>query len=171
VAEVSTQQLPAQAPDFTLDHVLGHSVSLGDFRGRTLVVVFGGRESAPQLKAGIHAIRMSRGPDDLPVIGISDLRAAPRPARILVKSQLKKAYQEAVQDETATLAAAGKPPMSDPTRDVIMLMDWSGEVVGGFGLSGVDKEAVGVVVDGDGKILGAGHGAQLGEQVLAILSA
>jgi hypothetical protein len=168
---VSTQQLPAQAPDFTLDHVLGHAVSLADFSGRTVVVVFGGRESAPQLKQGIHAIRSSRGPDELPVIGVSDLQSAPRAARIVVKSQLKKAYQEAVQDETATLAAAGKPPLSDPPKDVIMLMDWSGDVIGAFGLSGVDKEAVGVVVDGDGKILGAGSGAQLGEQVLAILSA
>jgi hypothetical protein len=52
-----------------------------------------------------------------------------------------------------------------------MLMEWSGDVVGAFGLSGVDKEAVGVVVDGDGKILGSGSGTQLGEQVLAVLSA
>jgi len=168
---VSTQQLPAQAPDFTLDHVLGHAVSLGDFRGRTIVVVFGGRESAPQLKQGIHTIRVKHHPDELPVIGVSDLRAAPRAARIVVKSQLKKAFQEAVQDETATLKDAGKPPLGDPSKDVIMLMDWSGEVVDGFGLSGVDQEAVGVVLDGDGKILGSGSGAQLGEQVLAILSA
>jgi hypothetical protein len=164
-------QLPAQAPDFTLDHILGHKVSLSDFRGRRLVVVFGGRESAPQLKQGIHAIRMVYGPDELPVIGISDLQGAPRAARIVVKGQLKKAYKEAVEDETATLKAAGKPPMSDPVKDVIMLMDWSGDVVSGFGLSGVDKEAMGVVLDGSAQILGSGSGAQLGEQVLAVLSA
>ena len=168
---MSTQQLPAQAPDFTLDHVLGHKVSLGDFRGRTVVVVFGGRESAPQLKQGIHTIRVKYHPDELPVIGVSDLRAAPRAARIIVKSQLKKAFQEAVQDETATLAGAGKPPLGDPSKDVIMLMDWSGEVVDGFGLSGVDQEAVGVALDGDGKILGSGSGGQLGEQILATLPA
>jgi peroxiredoxin len=168
---VSDPELPAQAPDFTLDHILGHKVSLSDFRGRKLVVVFGGRDSAPQLKQGIHTIRSSYGPDELPVIGVSDLQSAPRAARIIVKSQLKKAYEEAVKDETATLQEAGKPPMSDPAKDVIMLMDWSGEAVGGFGLSGVDKQAVGVVVDGEGKILGSGGGTQLGEQVLAVLSA
>ena len=168
---MSTQELPAQAPDFTLDHVLGHSVSLGDFRGNKVVVVFGGRESAPQLKQGIGEIRSSYGPGELPVIGVSDLQGAPRAARIIVKSQLKKAYEEAVKDETATLQAAGKPPMSDPAKDVIMLMDWSGDVIASFGLSGVDKEAVGVVLDGDGKILGSGSGAELGEQVLAILPA
>jgi peroxiredoxin len=158
------------APDFTLDHVLGHPVSLGQFRGRTVVVAFGGRESAPQLKQGIQTIRASHDPLELPVIGVSDLQSAPRAARIVVKSQLKKAYNEAVADETATLAAAGKPPLSDPQAEVIMLMDWSGDVITSFGLSGVDQEAVGVVVDGDGKILGAGSGMQLGEQVLAILS-
>jgi hypothetical protein len=167
---VSTPQLPAQAPDFTLDHILGHKVSLSDFQGRKKVVVFGGRESAPQLKEGIGKIRSSFGPEELPVIGVSDLQGAPRAARIIVKSQLKKAYEEAVKDETATLQAAGKPPLSDPAKDVIMLMDWSGDVVGGFGLSGVDTEAVGVVVDGDGTILGSGSGTQLGEQVLAVLS-
>jgi hypothetical protein len=168
---MSTQQLPAQAPDFTLDHVLGHAVSLGDFRGRTVVVAFGGRESAPQMKHGIQTIRASRGPDELPVIGVSDLRSAPRAARIVVKGQLKKAHREAVEDVAATLKAAGKPPRPDAPKEVIMLMDWSGEVVDGFGLSGVGQEAVGVVVDGDGKILGCGSGSQLGEQVLAILAA
>jgi hypothetical protein len=168
---VPAPQLPAQAPDFTLDHILGHKVSLSDFRGHKLVVVFGGRESAPQLKQGIGTIRSGYGPDELPVIGVSDLQGAPRAARIIVKSQLKKAYEEAVKDETATLQAAGKAPMSDPAKDVIMLMDWSGEVVGDFGLSGVDKEAVGVVLDGEGKVLGSGTGTQLGEQLLAVLSA
>lgn len=161
---------PQQAPDFTLDHILGHPVSLGDFRGRTVVVAFGGRESAPQLKQGITTIRASHDPDELPVIGVSDLQSAPRAARIVVKSQLKKAFQEAVKDETEVLRAAGRPPREDPSKDVIMLMDWSGDVVAGFGLSGVEREAVGVVVDGDGAILGSGSGAQLGEQVLAILS-
>ncbi len=167
---MSAPQLPAQAPDFTLDHILGHKVSLSDYRGRTVVVAFGGRESAPQLKQGIGEIRSSQGPQELPVIGVSDLQDAPRAARIIVKSQLKKAYEEAVKDETATLQAAGKPPLSDPSKEVIMLMDWSGDVVSGFGLSDVGQEAVGVVVDGEGKVLGSGSGAQLGEQVLAVLA-
>jgi AhpC/TSA family len=171
VRQVSTPQLPAQAPDFTLDHVLGHKVSLADYRPRKTVVVFGGRDSAPQIQQGIRKIRGAHDPDELPVIGVSDLKGAPRAARIVVKGQLKKAYAEAVKDEAATLRAAGKAPRADPSKDVVMLMDWSGDVIAGFGLSGVDQEAVGVVIDGEGKILGCGSGAQLGEQVLAILGA
>ncbi len=162
------EQLPAEAPDFTLDHVLGHSVSLSDFRGRTVVIVFGGKDSAPQVKQGIDTIRRSKGPDELTVIGISDLQDAPRAARIIVKSQLKKALEEAVADESAHLEAAGKPP-AEP-KDVIMLMDWKGEAVGAYGLSDVGQEAVAVVIDGDGRILGSGTGESLGDETLAILS-
>lgn len=161
------EQLPTQAPDFTLDHVLGHPVSLGDFKGRTAVVVFGGKDSAEQVKQGIDKIRRSKDPDELPVIGISDLREAPRPARILVKSQLKKALEEAVADQTALLEATGKAP-ADP-KDVIMLMDWKGEVVDAYGLSDVGQEAVAVVVDGDGKVLGSATGDDLGDGTLALL--
>ena len=32
-----------------------------------------------------------------------------------------------------------------------MLLDWSGEVTDSFGVTGADKEAVAVAVDGDGK--------------------
>lgn len=165
---MSVGQLPEQAPDFTLEHILGHEVSLQDYRGRTVVVVFGGRESAEQVKAGVGAIRRAHGADEVPVIGISDLRNAPRPARIIVKSQLKKAFEEAVGEERQAAEAAGRT-VGDPKADVLMLMDWSGEVVDSFGLSDVEHEAVGVAVGPDGRILGSGRGASLGEDVLAVL--
>jgi peroxiredoxin len=163
---MAEQNLPEQAPDFTLDHVLGHSVSLSDFRGRTVVVIFGGRDSAEQVKQAAQAIRATHDPQQVPVLGISDLEAVPRPARIIPKQQLKKAYEGAVDD----LRAAGKQVSDDPSKDVIMLMDWKGEAVSGFGLSGVDQEAVAVVVDGDGRILGSGSGAKAGDEVLALLT-
>jgi peroxiredoxin len=161
-------QLPEQAPDFTLDHILGHEVSLSDYRGRKTVVIFGGRQSAEQVKAGVEAIRKEYGAADLPVIGVSDLREAPRQARILVKSQLKRAFQEATASEAQAAEAAGRPA-GDPAQDVVMLMDWSGEVVDSFGVSDVEEEAAGVVVGEDGRVLGSGSGATLGEDVLALV--
>ena len=91
------QQLPASAPDFTLDHILGHKVSLSDYKGKKVVVTFGGRESAGQIEQGIGTIRKGYDADELTIIGVSDLRAAPRPARIIVKNQIKKAYEGAGQ--------------------------------------------------------------------------
>ncbi len=165
-----TRELPTQAPDFTLDHLHGHSVSLSDFAGRTVVLIFGGKNSAPQIKQAAMAIRAAFDPDELPIVGVSDLQAAPRAARIIVKSQLKKAFEEAVRDETEALAAAGKPPRADPAKDVIMLLDWKGDAVNAFGLTDVENEAVGVLVDGDRRVLGSGSGEQLGPEILALRS-
>lgn len=163
------QQVPTQAQDFTLDHVLGHPVSLADFHGRTVLVIFGGRDSAEQIKQAAETIRSRYDPDELPMISVSDLEAVPRPARIIAKSQLKKAYEEAVRDQAAMLQSAGKKVPDDPATAVVMLMDWDGDAARSFGLSGVDKEAAGVVVDGEGQVLGSGSGAQLGDELLTAL--
>ena len=164
------EQLPEVAPDFTLEHILGHEVSLSDYRGRKVVVTFGGRESVPQIEQGIAAIRKQYDPDQVTIVGVSDLRAAPRPARIIVKNQIKKAYEGAVKAQDADLQAAGKPPREDPSKDVIMLLDWSGEVTDSFGVAGADKEAAAVALDGEGKVRGAGTGERLGDEILAVLA-
>ena len=48
-----------------------------------------------------------------------------------------------------------------------MLPDWDGKVIASFGVSGVDRQAVAVLVDAEGAIRGYGAGAQGGEQILA----
>jgi peroxiredoxin len=164
---MSVDTLPDQAPDFTLEHVLGHEVSLSDFRGRTVVVVFGSRDSSAQVEKGFKELRRAYGPEELPVLGVSDLRMAPQQARIIAKTQMKKAFDEAVSAVNELESAAGREPPADPSQAVVMLLDWSGGVVDSFGLSAVDREAVGVIVDADGKVIGSGSGEALGEEVLA----
>jgi hypothetical protein len=168
---VPIQQLPEVAPDFTLEHILGHEVSLSDYKGKRVVVTFGGRDSAGQIEQGISTMRKTYDPDELTIVSISDLRAAPRPARIIVKNQVKKAYEGAVKALDADLQSMGKPARQEPSKDVIMLLDWSGSVTDQFGLTGVDKEAAAVVVDGDGKVIGSGTGDELGPEILAVLTA
>jgi hypothetical protein len=156
-------EFPTQAPDFTLEHVLGHEVSLSDYRGRKVAVVFGGTSSAKQLKEGILTIRRRLGADQVAVITVADLRNAPRPARRVVKGKLKKQYEEAVK-EAGALPTAGP----DPSKDIVMLVDWSGEVIDRYGLD-VNDMAVGVAIDTDGRIIGYGSGETLGDQVLALV--
>lgn len=167
---MSVQQLPAHAPSFTLEHVLGHSVSLQDYRGRRLVVMFGSKDSVEQIEQSIVAIRGRYDPDELPIVSISDLHSVPRPARMIAKGRLKKGFQTAVEDQAARMQAAGKPAPADPAKSVVMLMDWKGDVVREFGLGDVNAEAVGVVIDEQGKIVGSGTGAQAGEQILEVLA-
>jgi glutathione peroxidase-family protein len=161
---VASQQVPDQAPDFTLEHVLGHHVSLSSYRGKWVVVVFGGTRSAAQLKNGLMTIRSRYGPDQVTVITVSDLRQAPRPARRVVKGKLKKQYEEAV-GQAAALPNAG----SDPAKDILMLIDWSGEVIDQYGLN-VDEQAVAAAINEQGQIVAWGSGDQLGEQILAVWS-
>jgi hypothetical protein len=161
--------LPESAPDFTLEHVLGHSVSLSDYRGQTVVATFGGKDSAEQVQRAVETIRGRYDPDEVPILGVSDLGGVPRPVRAIAKSQLKKGFDAAVKNLSGAREAAGKPPLADPARGVVMLLDWKGEVPRSFGLSDVGQEAVAVVIDAEGRILGSGSGAQAGEEILSLL--
>jgi AhpC/TSA family len=154
---VPTQQV--QAPEFTLEHVLGHSVSLSQLRDKNVVVVFGTRNTTEQVRPGILAIRRSLGQDQVAIAMVLDLRAVPRPARKILKGKLKKGYE----DMGAQMAAAGLD------GGVNMLVDWSGEVVDSFGVS-ADAQAVAVAIDPRGMIMGYGSGDQFGAQMLALLA-
>lgn len=155
---MSTQQL-AQAPDFTLDHVLGHQVSLSDHRGQRVVVIFGGRDTTDQVKQGLTTLRRSLGPDQLTIFTVLDLRQVPRPARMVIKGRLKKGYEDMTSEVEAQGLGGG----------VNMLVDWSGKVVDSYGIS-VEEQAISVVIDEQGRIIGYGSGDQLGEQSLSVLS-
>ena len=67
--------------------------------------------------------------------------------------------------QAAALPTAGP----DPAQDILMLIDWSGEVIDQYGVS-VDEEAVAVAINEQGQIVGWGSGGQLGEQILAVWS-
>lgn len=161
--------IPAEAPEFTLDHILGHSVSLSDFRGRTVVAMFVGKESAAQTDGWTEKIRAEYDPDEMPILGVSDLREVPRPARIIAKKMMKKAFDEVVEEEAQAFRTHGKEPPEDPGKYVQMLLDWKGEVTGSFGIDDVSETAVGVVIDGDGRILAHGTGPAAGDDLFAAL--
>ena len=156
---MSTQQ-PLQAPDFTLDHVLGHSVTLSQYRGMNAAVLFANRDTAPQIKQAIPTIRRTFGEDRVAIITILDMRTAPRPARVMVRGKLKKGYEEQMAD-VATLGLGG---------GIHMLVDWDGKVVDSYGVV-IGDQAVAAAIDAHGHLLGWGAGQQLGDQIVAIFSA
>lgn len=161
--------VPAEAPDFTLDHILGHSVSLSDFRGQTVVAMFVGKESASQTDGWTERIRGQYDPMELPILGVSDLRDVPRPARIIARKLMKKAFDEVVQQESEAFRKHGKEPPDDPAKYVQMLLDWDGKVTGSFGIDDVSETAVGAVIDGDGRVLAHGSGPDAGDRLFAAI--
>ena len=66
-----------QAPQFTLEHIEGHPVSLSDYRGRTVVVVLSGRNSAEQMIAGMNTLRTHYDAEQLPIIAVGDMAGLP----------------------------------------------------------------------------------------------
>ena len=155
------------APDFTLEHIEGHSVSLRDFRGRPTVIAFSGRDNAEEMAQGITELRRHYDHDQLPILAVADMGGIPRPARAIARHQLKKGYNDAVQTASAELQAAGKPVPPGPQL-VIMLPDWSGEVASSFGVTDVAQQSAMVLVDAEGQVRGYGRGAQSAQQVLAL---
>lgn len=158
-----------QVPDFTLAHVTGRPVSLADYRGRPVVMIFGGRDSREQARGMGRAIRARHEPEALPIMLVLDLRAVPRPLRGLARGGLRAAFAQAAREAATGLRAAGQPAPADLSRLVVMLPDWDGEMTAGFGLAGVDRRAVAVLIDGEGIIRGQGAGARGGEEILALV--
>jgi hypothetical protein len=158
---------PQSAPAFTLDHINGYPVSLSDYRGRIVVILFGGKNSSEQTRQIARTLGARYSRDQLPIISILDMSGVPRLMQGIIKGQIQKAHQEAVQEMLRDVQADGVPAPADPARAICMLPDWDGKVIASFGVSGVDRQAVAVLVDGEGYIRGYGAGAQGGEQILA----
>jgi hypothetical protein len=157
-----------QAPDFTLDHIKGHSVSFGTYRGRPVVLVFAGKDSGSQAREIVVTLRGRFAPDQLPVLSVLDMHSIPRLVQGIAKGQIQKGYNDAVREAQADAQARGWATPADPAQLVIMLMDWDGKVTSSYGLSGVDKQAVAVLIDENGAVRGYGAGAQGGQQILAL---
>lgn len=158
-----------QAANFTLEHITGeYSVSLSDFRGRTVVLLVAGRHSGDQAEQIATTLGRHYSPQQLPVISILDMKGTPRMVQGLAKRDITKVYHQAVQAANQGMQAQGQVAPADMSRVVIMLPDWQGQVPDAYGLSGVDRQAVAVLIDGEGVIRGYGAGAQGGEQILAL---
>jgi hypothetical protein len=158
-----------QAPNFTLEHITGnYSVSLSDFRGRSVVLLVAGRHSGEQAEQIATTIGRRFPPEQLPVLSVLDMQGTPRLVQGLAKRDIDKVYRQATQAAAAGLQAQGRPLPPDMARVIIMLPDWQGQVASAYGLSAVDRQAVAVLIDGDGLIRGYGAGAQGGEQILAL---
>lgn len=158
-----------RALGFALSDVTGRPVSLGDYRGTPVVLIFGGRDSREEVRAISRAIGLRRGAAAPPLVLIVDLRGVPDFLHGMVRGALRRVHEEAVRETAQIPSALGEQPPADPAHLFVILPDWRGEVTTAFGLSGVDRRAVAVLLDGDGLIRGQVTGSEAGAQILALL--
>ncbi len=156
------------APNFSLAHVTGRMVSLSDYRGRSVVILVNGRDSIDQARQIVDDLRSRYTWQQLPLLGVVDLGGLPKLMQGIARGRLQSGYQEEVKKEVEKLRAQGQPVPDDPSYLVTMLPDWDGKVAASFGLQDVNRQAVAVLVDGEGFIRGYGAGAQGGQQILSL---
>jgi hypothetical protein len=156
------------APNFSLAHVTGRVVSLSDYRGRPVVILVNGRDSIDQARQIVDDLRSRYTWQQLPLLGVVDLGGLPKLMQGIARGRLQSGYQEEVKKEVEKLRAQGQPVPDDPSHLVTMLPDWDGKVAASFGLQDVNRQAVAVLVDGEGFIRGYGAGAQGGQQILSL---
>jgi hypothetical protein len=159
-----------QAPDFTLDHVAGRKVSLSDYRGRPVVLMFNGRDSADEANQVGEAIRGIYGPDEVAMIGVPDMHGVPRLMQGMAKGRLQSAYEKSAKTVSEGLKANGKTVPADLSQLVVIAPDWDGKVTSSYGLRGTDKQAVAIVLDATGAVRGRATGSTIGQQVLNLLA-
>ena len=161
--------MPRLAPDFTLEHVAGGWVSLRDYRGRPVVLLFGGRGGALQAERIARTVGAKYPPDRLPIVIVLHLPGVPRPLRGLIRGLARQRHEADLRELAAYYAARGQAPPSEPGGGLTMLLDWEGRVAPAYGLPAVDHQAATVAIDAAGQVLGVGLGADTGQQLLALM--
>jgi hypothetical protein len=153
------------APQFTLEHINGQTMSLTEFLDKPVVLVFAGKSASEQAKQISKTVASNlRGGVNL--ISIMRLAGVPKMARPLARRDLKKVYEEASNEAAADRVARGAP-VGDLARTVVMLGDWDGSVSQAYGVTGGDDEAVAIIVDQNGMVQAEMRGADAGQRIVA----
>lgn len=151
----------SQLPALTLEAAgSGRSIALNDL-GRPAVIICHGQDTA---KAAIEVNATVReqyaDPAQVLIASVIDLRQFPAMFHGMVKPELQKAYDK----------AAGKlPEGADPAEFVVLLPDWKGEATDALEAGGSTKEAVVLVADASGGIVGRHEGESAGQAALDLL--
>jgi len=154
--------IPAQLmPEFTLA-TAGSGLELDLDRPLTpLLLLFHDQHSAQTALAVNLAVRERVAEaDDLLIASVVNMSSVPRLFRPMAQAALDKGYQDAAQR---------LPDGMDPERYILILPDWSGEVTGFTGFTGLDRQPGALLVASEGQILGSYQGPAAQEQILSWL--
>lgn len=138
----------------------GRKVSLNQI-GFPALLIFHGRNTAEASQKVNGPVR-DKYPlaSSLLVASIMDLHIAPRLLRGVVEAFIRDAYEEACKK---------LPNGWTPREYLLLLPDWDGSLTKNFGFKDTDRTAGVVVLDRQGKVVGAYQGKDLTAQAMAML--
>ena len=139
----------------------GREVNLSTCAGRRLVLIFHAQNTACAAEQVNRAVR-ERYPssDEVVLAGVVDLSLIPPLYWLTASVMIGQAYEKAAREA---------PPGADPAEYVLILQDWGGLISRRFGVRGVEREAVVVVIDENADIVGFYQGNEPVEEVLRLL--
>lgn len=151
-------------PTFSLSAtVSGREVSPGAFKGKKTVLVLHGVKTQEAPKEVGKAVRAKFPGTDVVVANVVNLKSMGGMWKRVAEAQVKATYQRMAD------RIKEKEPNRDPADLVLICPDWENAVAPLFGLADTDAEAGVAVVGADGKLLGVGVGAGLGDKAVALL--
>jgi hypothetical protein len=161
------------APAFKLDAIgTTRKVSLQEFAGKPVILVFNNAESAEQADKLNNAIRAQyRDYRTLPIITVVDLHSVPKLFRSVARSSMQKSFTQAATAARSEMQAGGMQTPDDMSHVVTILPDWDGSVTKQYGIGDVTKSAAMVLIDAQGEIIVRGWGETTVPEVLAALAA
>src|SRR3954449_7205029 len=143
---------PAQAPNFTLKHVLGHPVSVSDYQGRYVLLLFCGRESAELARQIGWDVRAEHGVNEVQIVTIINLSEVSRMMYSFARGRVQVAYDDLVRETTERFQAGGWALPDDMSEIVVLLPDWDGKATASYGITDAAQQAVAVLVGPDSSI-------------------
>jgi hypothetical protein len=158
----------AQAPNFTLKHILGHPVTLSDFRGRYVLLLFCGRESAEQARQIGWDVRADHEVDEVQIVTVLDLSEVSRMMYSFARGRIQVGYDDLVRETVERFQERGRAIPADVSEIVVLLPDWDGKVTASYGLKDVTQQTVAVLVGPDGTTRGQASGDNTSQQILAL---
>ena len=156
----------ARAPYFrALAAGSGREVSPRTCAGRRLVLIFHAQSTAWTVERVNRAVR-ERYPssEEVVVASVVDLSLIPPLYWLTASLMVGQAYEKSARE-----VARKGPPGADPAEYVLILQDWGGLISRRFGVRGVGREAVVVVIDENADIVGFYKGNEPVEDVLRLL--
>jgi hypothetical protein len=143
----------------------GREVSPRTCAGRRLVLIFHAQSTAWTVERVNRAVR-ERYPssEEVVVASVVDLSLIPPLYWLTASLMVGQAYEKSARE-----VAREGPPGADPAEYVLILQDWGGLISRRFGVRGVGREAVVVVIDENADIAGFYKGNEPVEDVLRLL--
>jgi hypothetical protein len=143
----------------------GREVSPRTCAGRRLVLIFHAQSTAWTVERVNRAVR-ERYPssEEVVVASVVDLSLIPPLYWLTASLMVGQAYEKSARE-----VAREGPPGAHPAEYVLILQDWGGLISRRFGVRGVGREAVVVVIDENADIVGFYKGNEPVEDVLRLL--